>query len=166
VNGIIAGYWLFGFYRLKSSLFSISTSCHTTSSPCHCRILLDKLRYQLAAAPLLLPPSSDDQAGTGAFASAFHACPAPNSTAPPFFRPRRLARLKVAVYAGKSGGRSGGSANSGSLLGKVMVPLDLKAAEGKPVVFHSGWVPVGKPHPTSGGWCSSSTASRVQPPIA
>jgi hypothetical protein len=32
--------------------------------------------------------------------------------------------------------------NSGRLLGKVAIPLDLKSAAGEPGVFHSGWVPI------------------------
>jgi hypothetical protein len=116
-----------------------SAGVHPAAAPCHCRIRLDKLPPQLAAAPLLPPSSSRDDDQTGAFGAAFHLSRADLD------RARRLARLKVAVYAGRSGATCG-VGGAGRLLGKVVVPLDLKAAaEGKPVVFHSGWVAVGKP---------------------
>jgi len=77
---------------------------------------------------------------TGAFAAAFHVPKADldHATAKPaLFGPRRTTRLKVAVYEGRRGAMCGG-ASSGRLLGKVVVPLDLRAAVAKPVVFHSG----------------------------
>ncbi|KAG6494699.1 uncharacterized protein LOC121991750 [Zingiber officinale] len=54
-------------------------------------------------------------------------------------------KLKVRVYSGRRGTSCG--VRSGRLLGKVSLPLDLKAAaaaEGKAVVHHSAWVGVGK----------------------
>ncbi|KAG6534636.1 uncharacterized protein LOC121988596 [Zingiber officinale] len=52
-------------------------------------------------------------------------------------------KLKVRIYSGRRGRSCG--VRSGRLLGKVSLPLDLKAAaEGKAVVFHSGWVGLGK----------------------
>ncbi|CAL5067191.1 unnamed protein product [Urochloa decumbens] len=119
---------------------------HPTTAPCYCRISLNKLPYQTASAPLL-PPSEEGPAScTGAFAAAFHVSKADLDRAaakPALFAPRRTARLKVSVYAGRRGSSCGG-VSSGRLLGKVVVPLDLKAAAAKPVVFHSGWVAIGK----------------------
>ena len=119
---------------------------HPTTSPCYCRIRLNKLPRQTAAAPLL-PSSSDDAnatqaAATGALAAAFHLSKADldRVTAKPSLFGTRSARLKVAVYAGRRGTTYG--VNSGRLLGKVVIPLDLKSAVGKPVVFHSGWVSI------------------------
>ena len=116
---------------------------HPTTSPCYCRIRLNKLPPQTAAAPLL--PSDDTTQGpaaTGALAAAFHLSKAEldRVTAKPSLFGTRSARLKVAVYAGRRGTSCG--VNSGRLLGKVVIPLDLKSAVGKPVVFHSGWVPI------------------------
>jgi hypothetical protein len=34
--------------------------------------------------------------------------------------------------------------SSGRLLGKATIPLDLKGAEAKPAVLHSGWISIGK----------------------
>ncbi|KAL6880403.1 hypothetical protein ACP4OV_011968 [Aristida adscensionis] len=117
----------------------------TATATCYCRIRLNKLPYQTATAPLLAD-QGPAAACTGAFAAAFHLSKPDLDRAtakPALFGPRRAARLKVAVYAGRRG-TSCGVATSGRLLGKVVIPLDLKDAAGKPVVFHSGWVPIGK----------------------
>jgi hypothetical protein len=118
---------------------------HPTTSPCYCRIRLNKLPLQTAAAPLL--PSDDataqaPAAATGALAAAFHLSKADldRVTAKPSLFGQRSAKLKVTVYAGRRGTTCG--VNSGRLLGKVVISLDLKSAAAKPVVFHSGWVPI------------------------
>ncbi|KAF7008546.1 hypothetical protein CFC21_023284 [Triticum aestivum] len=118
---------------------------HPTTSPCYCTIRLNKLPLQTAAAPLL--PSDDmtqGPAATGALAAAFHLSKADldRVTAKPSLFVARSARLKVAVYAGRRGTTCG--VNSGRLLGKVVIPLDLKTAVGKPIVFHSGWLSINK----------------------
>jgi hypothetical protein len=120
---------------------------HPTTAPCYCRIRLNKLPYQTASAPLLPAAEEGPASCTGAFAAAFHVSKADLDRAaakPALFGAlaRRTARLKVAVYAGRRGSACGVS--SGRLLGKVVVPLDLRAAAAKPVVFHSGWVAIGK----------------------
>ncbi|ONK74535.1 uncharacterized protein A4U43_C03F7370 [Asparagus officinalis] len=51
-------------------------------------------------------------------------------------------KLKVAIYTGRRGSTCG--VNSGRLLGKVTLPLDLKGVVGKGCVFHNGWVNVGR----------------------
>uniref|UniRef100_A0ACD5UPS5 Uncharacterized protein n=1 Tax=Avena sativa TaxID=4498 RepID=A0ACD5UPS5_AVESA len=118
---------------------------HPTSSPCYCRIRLNKLPLQTAAAPLL--PTDDPTHGpaaTGMLAAAFHLSKADLdrvTSKPSLFGPR-CAKLKVTVYSGRRGTTCG--VNSGRLLGKVVIPLDLKSAVGKPVVFHSGWIPITK----------------------
>ncbi|KAF7015935.1 unnamed protein product [Triticum aestivum] len=118
---------------------------HPTTSPCYCTIRLNKLPLQTAAAPLL--PSDDMTQGpaeTGALAAAFHLSKADldRVTAKPSLFVARSAMLKVAVYAGRRGTTCG--VNSGRLLGKVVIPLDLKTAVGKPIVFHSGWLSINK----------------------
>ncbi|RCV09415.1 hypothetical protein SETIT_2G026400v2 [Setaria italica] len=124
---------------------SSGAGVHPTTAPCYCRIRLNKLPYQTASAPLLPPAEEGPASCTGAFAAAFHVSKADLDRAaakPALFGARRTARLKVAVYAGRRGSTCGVS--SGRLLGKVVVPLDLRAAAAKPVVFHSGWVAIGK----------------------
>jgi len=148
---------------------------HPTTAPCYCRIRLDKLPYQTATAPLLPSAEEGPASCTGAFAAAFHVSKAnldriTAKTA--LFRPRRTARLKVAVYAGRRGATCAGAA-SGRLLGKVVVPLDLRAAVAKPVVFHSGWVAIGKrragrkaapaPAASSGGAAQLNLTVRAEP---
>ncbi|KAF0928907.1 hypothetical protein E2562_010754 [Oryza meyeriana var. granulata] len=121
---------------------------HPSTSPCYCKIRLNKMPYQTADAPLLLP-SSDEQGvaapATGALAAAFHLSKADldRLTAKPSLFGSRTARLKVAVYAGRRG-TTCGVGNSGRLLGKVVIPLDLKGAAAKPVVYHSSWICIGR----------------------
>ncbi|KAG8081416.1 hypothetical protein GUJ93_ZPchr0007g5355 [Zizania palustris] len=118
---------------------------HPSTSPCYCKIRLNKLPYQMAEAPLL--PSDEQGAAppaSGVLAAAFHLSKAEldRLTTKPSLFGNRSARLKVAVYAGRRGTTCG--VNSGRLLGKVVIPLDVKGAAGKPVVYHSGWISIGK----------------------
>ncbi|RLN34781.1 uncharacterized protein C2845_PM03G19430 [Panicum miliaceum] len=148
---------------------------HPTTAPCYCRIRLNKLPYQTATAPLLPSAEEGPASCTGAFAAAFHVSKADLDWAtakPALFGPRRTARLKVAVYLGRRGTTCGG-VSSGRLLGKVVVPLDLRAAVAKPVVFHSGWVAIGKrragrkaapaPAASSGGAAQLNLTVRAEP---
>jgi Protein of unknown function (DUF1005) len=117
---------------------------HPSSTPCYCKIRLNKLPYQTAPAPLVAS-DSDNTAPPTTPAAVFHLSKADLekfSGKSSLFGSTRTARLRVAVYSGRRGSTCGVS--SGRLLGKVTLPLDLKGAEGKPVVFHSGWVSVGK----------------------
>ena len=125
---------------------------HPSTSPCYCKIRLNKLPYQTADAPLLLPPSPEASAApapapaTGALAAAFHLSKADldRLTAKPSLFGSRTARLKIVVYAGRRGTTCGVGGGSGRLLGKVVIPLDLKGASAKPVVYHSSWIYIGK----------------------
>nr|CAB3455638.1 unnamed protein product [Digitaria exilis] len=127
---------------------SSGAGVHPTTAPCYCRIRLNKMPYQAASAPLLPAAEEGPASCTGAFAAAFHVSKADLDRAaskPALFGARRrTARLKVAVYAGRRGTACGGNSSSGRLIGKVVVPLDIRAAAAKPVVFHSGWVSIGK----------------------
>ncbi|KAL5199141.1 hypothetical protein ABZP36_002653 [Zizania latifolia] len=132
---------------------------HPSTSPCYCKIRLNKLPYQTAEAPLL--PSDEQGAAppaSGVLAAAFHLSKAEldRLTTKPSLFGNRSARLKVAVYAGRRGTTCG--VNSGRLLGKVVIPLDVKGAAGKPVVFHSGWISIGK----RGRKASSVSAAATQ----
>uniref|UniRef100_A0A0E0GK11 DUF1005 domain-containing protein n=1 Tax=Oryza nivara TaxID=4536 RepID=A0A0E0GK11_ORYNI len=125
---------------------------HPSTSPCYCKIRLNKLPYQTADAPLLLPPSPEASAApapapaTGALAAAFHLSKADldRLTAKPSLFGSRTARLKIVVYAGRRGTTCGVGGGSGRLLGKVVIPLDLKGSSAKPVVYHSSWICIGK----------------------
>ncbi|RCV38013.1 hypothetical protein SETIT_8G108100v2 [Setaria italica] len=139
-----------------------------TPTPCYCRIRLNKIANQTASAPLLPPAEEGPASCMGAFAVAFHVSKAnlDRATAKPgFFGARHTAWLKVAVYAGRRGSTCGVS--SGRLLGKVVVPLDLRTAAAKPVVFHSGWVAIGKRRagckpPPAGAAFGGAAAGHVQ----
>ncbi|XP_020570710.1 LOW QUALITY PROTEIN: uncharacterized protein LOC110017896 [Phalaenopsis equestris] len=118
---------------------------HPSSTPCYCKITLHNLPCQTAPLPIL--SLEDTNAGAVAvaesgLASVFHLSRvelerlAGNS----IFAGK--AKLQVAIYTGRRGTTCG--IYSGRLLGKVKVPMDLKAADGKAVVYYSGWVNVGK----------------------
>jgi hypothetical protein len=115
---------------------------HPFPSPCYCKIRLGKMPCQTAPAPLVPSDSTTaDQSPSGALAAAFHLSK-PDlewfARKPSLFSPSRGATLKVSVYAGRKGSACG------RLLGKATISLDLKGAEAKPAVLHSGWIPVGK----------------------
>lgn len=130
---------------------------HPSTSPCYCKIRLGKMPCQTAAAPLVLCDGGEQTpASSGALAAAFHLSKADLewfARKPSLFSPSRgAANLKVAVYAGRKGTTCGVS--SGRLLGKATISLDLKGAEAKPAVLHSGWISIGK----RGGKGSSAAA--------
>ncbi|KAM0902145.1 hypothetical protein ACQ4PT_019489 [Festuca glaucescens] len=120
---------------------------HPFPSPCYCKIRLGKMPGQTAPAPLVPSDAgSGEQTPSGALAAAFHLSKADLewfARKPSLFSPSRgAAALKVSVYAGRKGSTCGVS--SGRLLGKATISLDLKGAEAKPAVLHSGWISVGK----------------------
>lgn len=116
---------------------------HPSSSPCYCKIRLNKLPYQISAVTLLPSDSAaDHNPQTLTLAASFHLSqPDLDKLAAKSVIFAGKSKLKVAIYTGRRGSTCG--VNSGKLLGKVTVPLDLKAGEGKGVVFHNGWVKVG-----------------------
>ncbi|XP_020158223.1 uncharacterized protein [Aegilops tauschii subsp. strangulata] len=119
---------------------------HPSTSPCYIKIRLGKMACQTAAAPLVLSDAAAEQPPSGALAAAFHLSKADLewfARKPSLFSPSRgAATLKVSVYAGRKGTTCGVS--SGRLLGKATISLDLKGAEAKPAVLHSGWISVGR----------------------
>ncbi|KAJ4747342.1 DUF1005 family protein (DUF1005) [Rhynchospora pubera] len=136
---------------------------HPSSTPCYCKIRLNKLPYQTAPAPLVASDSDTSApASSSTPAAVFHLSQADLekiSGKSTLFGSTRTARLKVAVYSGRRGSTCGVS--SGRLLGKVTLPLDLKGAEGKAMVFHSGWVSVGKK--TKGAAVELNLTVRAEP---
>ncbi|XP_010943312.1 uncharacterized protein [Elaeis guineensis] len=121
---------------------------HPSTSPCFCKIRLNKYPYQTAVVPLVppeatSPPDCDQPSATLNLAAGFHLSRADlEKLAGKSIFAGGKARLKVAIYTGRRGTTCGVS--SGRLLGKVTLPLDLKGAEGKACVFHNGWISVGK----------------------
>ncbi|WOK99580.1 hypothetical protein Cni_G08292 [Canna indica] len=143
---------------------------HPSTSPCFAKIRLDKSPRQTSAVPLVHP---DDHATdspptpsstTGSLAAQFQLSKADldriSGKSSIFAAPGGRARLKVSVYTGRRGTTCGIS--SGRLLGKVTVTLDLKgaiaeSAGSRAVVFHSGWVELGKKKKSS----SSSSPAQL-----
>ncbi|KAG1368511.1 hypothetical protein COCNU_14G009790 [Cocos nucifera] len=121
---------------------------HPSTSPCFCKIQLNKFPYQTAVVPLVpseatFPSGGDQPSAALILAAVFHLARADleKLSGKSIFAGTK-ARLKVAIYTGRRGTTCG--VNSGQLLGKVKVPLELKGADRRACVFHSGWVSVGK----------------------
>lgn len=116
---------------------------HPSSTPCYCKITLDNLPYQTASVPLLPPEESNPiAAADSGFTSAFNLSRADVERLSDGPILVGKTKLKVAIYTGRRGTSCG--INSGRLLGKVKISLVLNADDRKAVVFHSGWVAVGK----------------------
>ncbi|KAK8678053.1 hypothetical protein V6N13_143566 [Hibiscus sabdariffa] len=115
---------------------------HPSSSPCFCKIKLKNFPLQTAVVPYIPPENQfpDNQLQT--LAATFHLSKADVDklaeksifSAKPY--------LKIAIYTGRGGTTCG--FNSGRLLGKVSVRLDLAGTESRVCVFHNGWISVGK----------------------
>ncbi|KAF6157956.1 hypothetical protein GIB67_015272 [Kingdonia uniflora] len=119
------------------------TGVHPSSSPCFCKIKLKNFPIQTSIIPLISPDTQfpDPQSQqTLTISASFH------------LNKSELAKLvgksifkgnpclKIGVYTGRRGTTCG--VNSGRLLGKVTVPLDLDLS--RACVFQNGWVSVGK----------------------
>ncbi|GAV68256.1 DUF1005 domain-containing protein [Cephalotus follicularis] len=131
-----------GNLALKISVASKpARSVVPSSSPCFCKIKLKHFPIQTAVVPYILPESHDGPLQT--LAATFNLSKSDlEKLANKFpFTSAKLC-LKVSIYTGRRGTTCG--VNSGRLLGKVSVPLDLVGTESKPCVFHSGWIAVGK----------------------
>ncbi|CAN6678800.1 unnamed protein product [Malus baccata var. baccata] len=121
---------------------------HPSSSPCFCKIKLNILNLppQNAVVPCLPPDTQTLDNPTTA--ATFHLSKSDlDRLASKSIFASRLC-LKISIYTGRRGTTCG--VNSGRLLGRVSVPLDLAGTESKPSVFHNGWVSVGK-GPNKGG---------------
>ncbi|XP_057972913.1 uncharacterized protein LOC131161282 [Malania oleifera] len=115
---------------------------HPSSSPCFCKIKLKNFLLQTAVVPFI-PPENQFPDGQGqTVAASFHLSKVDleKLAGKSIFAGKVC--LKIAVYTGRRGTTCG--VNSGRLLGKISVPLDLAGAESRACVFHSGWIAVGK----------------------
>ncbi|WOL08958.1 hypothetical protein Cni_G17711 [Canna indica] len=127
---------------------------HPSAYPCFATVRIDKHPSRHTSPVPLLPLDHDADApppAAAAFlAAGFHLSKADIDRlgSKSFFSSAStsgtgIANLKVAIYAGRWGTTCG--MRAGRLLGKISLPLDLRAAaEGRAVVFHSGWVGLGK----------------------
>lgn len=115
---------------------------HSSRFPCFCEIKFDKFPVQIAAVPLISvdAPAPDVQNLVASFhlehselvkLSKNYSCLGVSNP-----------QLDITVYTGRQGSNCG--MNLGKVLGKFSVPLDLEGAHERLVVFHNGWVSIGK----------------------
>lgn len=108
---------------------------HPSATPCFCKLKIKSFPSQTALLPLSAS-SNDAPPETSNSALGFHL----DATAI-----RRLSAkpitLRLSVYTGRMGSSCG--VNSGKLLGRGHVIIDLSGAESKPIVFFNGWLKLG-----------------------
>jgi hypothetical protein len=126
--------------RIPVSSKPTRTGVHPTTSPCFCEIRLPNLPPQTVVVPLISPRSSDPDVHN--ISASFHLEQIELKKLSSSCFGSSKPCLEIVVYAGRQGSTCGVSL--GKLLGKFRVPLDLEGAHEKPIVFHSGWVSIGK----------------------
>ncbi|KAI8550153.1 hypothetical protein RHMOL_Rhmol06G0082600 [Rhododendron molle] len=114
---------------------------HPSSSPCFCKIKLKTFPHQTAVVPYI-PPEHHSPDHSQAPAASFHLSKSDLTKLAGKSLFAGKLHLKIYIYTGRRGSTCG--VNSGKLLAKVRVPLDLTEAEARACVFHNGWISVGK----------------------
>ncbi|KAK0571745.1 hypothetical protein LWI29_020865 [Acer saccharum] len=108
---------------------------HPSTTPCFCKLKIKNFPSQTALLRLCTSPN-DGPPEHSTSTVGFHL----DATAL-----RRLSAkpisLRLSVYTGRMGSTCG--VNSGKLLGRVHVIIDLAGAESKPIVFRNGWMKLG-----------------------
>ncbi|KAL0283640.1 UNVERIFIED_CONTAM: hypothetical protein Sangu_2875900 [Sesamum angustifolium] len=122
------------------------SAVHPSSSPCFCTIKLKNFPLQDAIVPYIpLENAPFPDCSSHTLAASFDLCKSDldrlNGKSS-LFSTSKKPQLRISVYSGRRGASCGVS--SGRLLGKISVQLDMATAELKPVVFHNGWINVGK----------------------
>ncbi|XWS25451.1 hypothetical protein CRYUN_Cryun27aG0069400 [Craigia yunnanensis] len=115
---------------------------HPSSSPCFCKIKLKNFPLKTAIVPYISPENQFPDNQIQIQAATFHLSKADidKLAAKSIFFAKPC--LRIAIYTGRRGNTCG--VNSGRLLGKVSMPLDLAGTESRACVFHNGWISVGK----------------------
>ncbi|KDP41556.1 hypothetical protein JCGZ_15963 [Jatropha curcas] len=116
---------------------------HPSSSPCFCKIKLKNFPLQTAVVPYILPENNQFPEGQAqTIAATFHLSKSDldRLVAKSIFAGKLY--IKISIYTGRRGTTCG--VNSGRLLGKVSVPLDLAGTDSRACVFHNGCISVGK----------------------
>ncbi|XP_050230626.1 uncharacterized protein LOC126679599 [Mercurialis annua] len=129
--------------KLPSAAKSAPSVVHPSSSPCFCKIKLKNFPLQTAVIPYIPPDTTSFPDGhPQPLAATFHLSKADleRFISKSIFSGKVF--LKISIFTGRRGTSCG--VNSGKLLGKVCVPLDLAGTETKACVFHNGWISVGK----------------------
>ncbi|KAM3688629.1 hypothetical protein ACB098_10G169200 [Castanea mollissima] len=116
---------------------------HPSSSPCFCKIKLKNFPLQTAVVPFIPPENQFPDGHAHNVAATYHL----NKSDLDKFAGKSIFAgklcLRISIYTGRRGTTCG--VNSGKLLAKVSVPLDLAGTESRPsTVFHNGWISVGK----------------------
>ncbi|CAL0319265.1 unnamed protein product [Lupinus luteus] len=115
---------------------------HPSSSPCFCKIKLKNFPLQSAVVPFIPPESNFPDSHSHPIAATFHLSKSDiDKLAGKSIFAGKLS-VKISIYTGRRGTTCG--VNSGRLLGKVSVPIDLAGTITKATVFHNGWITVGK----------------------
>ncbi|GMY17512.1 ATP synthase subunit beta [Fagus crenata] len=116
---------------------------HPSSSPCFCKIRLKNFPLQTAVVPFITPENQFPEGHVHNGAATFHLSKSDlDKVAGKSIFAGKLS-LRISIYTGRRGTTCG--VNSGRLLAKVSVPLDLAGTESRPcTVFHNGWISVGK----------------------
>lgn len=122
------------------------SAVHPSSLPFFCRIKLHNADIQSAAVPYIAPENSQFPDGNlPAVAATFHLSKSDLDRfkgKSSLFSTSKTPCLKIYLFSGRLGNTCG--INSGRLLGKISVSLDLDAAESRTSIFHNGWIHVGK----------------------
>lgn len=115
---------------------------HPSSSPCFCKIKLKNFPLQTVHVPFIPSENQFTDGQPQTIAASFHLSKTDleKLVGKSLFAGKLC--LKIAIYTGRRGTTCG--VNSGRLLGRVSVPLDLAGTESKATVFHNGWISVGK----------------------
>ncbi|KAA8528419.1 hypothetical protein F0562_035774 [Nyssa sinensis] len=115
---------------------------HPSSSPCFCKIKLNNFPLQTAIVPYIPSKNQFPDGQCQALAASFHLTKSDldKLAGKSLFAGKLF--LNIAIYTGRR--RTTCGVNSGRLLGKVSVPLDLAGTESEACVFHNGWISVGK----------------------
>ncbi|XP_059636399.1 uncharacterized protein LOC132278588 [Cornus florida] len=115
---------------------------HPSSSPCFCKIKLSNFPIQTAVIPYIPAENQFSDSQVQNLAASFHLSKSDlDKLAGKSLFAGKL-NLKISIYTGRRGTTCG--VNSGRLLGKVSVPLELAGTESRACVFHNGWISVGK----------------------
>ncbi|KAL2529711.1 hypothetical protein Fot_22312 [Forsythia ovata] len=119
---------------------------HPSSLPCFCKIKLNNFSLQTTLVLYILPkntqfPEGSPQTLVASFRLSKFDLDRLTGKSSLFATSKKL-ELKISIYNGRRGTTCG--VNSGQLLGKISVPLDLTGTESGVVLFHNGWINVGK----------------------
>lgn len=126
------------------------SAVHPASSPCYCKIKLAGFPIQTVVVPFVPPENPFPDSQSQSPAASFHLSKADLERLggrSVFSAGGGKLCLKVAVYTGRRGTTCGVGVDSGRLLGRISVPLDLSGSEIKGCVFQHGWIAVGKDAP-------------------